>query len=221
MPNRAPFFSTQLVEMESDDELRVHLLSFSDILLVTLLIYAIFLFIRKCIRRLSAPSAPKSPTNITTKHPYLHTESIEQHCATEFTSFPHSLLTQSGTSSASVEHLFVLIPGNPGISACYVPFMEHLYGLLSKRLDKTVGLVAVGFAGHTIFSHGNKAYDLLEQVEHQKKALHKLCAQFPHAKLYLLGHSIGCYIIKKVCTWLLFITRAVTNFLVIVNLRME
>ena len=96
------------------------------------------------------------------------------------------------------EALLLVVPGSPGMGHFYVPFATRLFQLGGGAYDVCV----VSHAGHSPGTCKRKDeletgvrdfYSLEEQVAHklafiEDRASHK-------ESLYLIGHSIGCYMI--------------------------
>ena len=104
----------------------------------------------------------------------------------------HVFELKSRTPNSS---LLLVVPGNPGMGHFYVPFASRLFELGQGSFDVAV----VSHAGHSpgycrpTDGGGNDWYALEDQVAHKMAYLRD------HASgketLYLVGHSIGCYII--------------------------
>jgi len=74
-----------------------------------------------------------------------------------------------------------------------------------KRAIPSSNVFAVGHAGHSYLNectHGVSPLSLDEQVQHKLSFLLGIRRQypFPKYKLSLLGHSIGSWMIAKVCS---------------------
>lgn len=100
---------------------------------------------------------------------------------------------------AAVENdtLLYIIPGSPGMGHFYIPFATRLFQLGNGAYDVSV----VSHAGHSpgfykqSDNEGRDWYNLEDQIAHklafiEERAHHK-------RSLYLIGHSIGCYMILK------------------------
>ena len=91
--------------------------------------------------------------------------------------------------------LLLVVPGSPGMGHFYIPFASKLFDLGHGSYDVAV----VSHAGHSPGYYrpteggGNDWYSLEDQVAHKMAYLRE------HASgkdtLYLVGHSIGCYVI--------------------------
>ncbi|XP_062934781.1 lipid droplet-associated hydrolase [Cynocephalus volans] len=99
--------------------------------------------------------------------------------------------------------LIFIIPGNPGMSVFYVPFLKALYSLTNRRFPVWV----ISHAGHALAPKDKKILtSLADQNAQEIKDIYGLCGQIEHKlaflrthvpkemKLVLIGHSIGCYI---------------------------
>ncbi|PNH01886.1 hypothetical protein TSOC_012188 [Tetrabaena socialis] len=88
----------------------------------------------------------------------------------------------------------LVIPGNPGSAALYVPFMVSLHGQLGGHAH----ILAASHAGHDGFSqHGGQVWDLAEQVAH-KVALLRYVVEWRSQPLLVVAHSIGATMMLKV-----------------------
>ncbi|KAJ8289515.1 hypothetical protein GJAV_G00002200 [Gymnothorax javanicus] len=104
---------------------------------------------------------------------------------------------------ASPRVVFILIPGNPGVVLFYRTFMQTLHEAFGRRYP----IWAVSHAGHcsapeSMSMTGGPAHEQIEdvfglngQVEHKLAFLREHVPR--DAKLVLIGHSIGCYIILE------------------------
>ncbi|KAG2448093.1 hypothetical protein HYH02_007117 [Chlamydomonas schloesseri] len=92
-------------------------------------------------------------------------------------------------ASTGPERLQVLvIPGNPGSAALYVPFMAHLHALLGGHAH----ILAASHAGHDGFSHhGGQVWDLAEQVAHKAALLRQVALAPGRPPLLVVAHSVG------------------------------
>jgi len=221
--------SETLFEVEAPNkqhQVTAYALSFSDILLLTLLIYAIYLLIRKIIKYLNG-TASRAKTPVPTHVTVDHEGSIGiTGITTEFVHIPqhyklsvkqHTSANNATSNNSNVTHLYVMIPGNPGVSYCYLQFVQTLLPKLqSKHKGEEVAIVVVGFAGHLMFTSQQELapikltstlqvkdlYTINDQIEHKIAVIEKLQEQFPNAQVSLMGHSIGSYIIMQVRRWL-------------------
>ena len=103
-------------------------------------------------------------------------------------------------AASSNETLLYIIPGSPGMAHFYIPFATKLFQLGKGAYDVSV----VSHAGHSpgVYRQPVKDdkedrhwYNLEDQITHklsflQEKASHK-------KSLYLIGHSIGCFMILQ------------------------
>lgn len=98
------------------------------------------------------------------------------------------------------KNVVIIIPGNPGIPQFYEDFMKSL----SSKLPSETPVWSVGHAGHVQPPKGleiampaneewNKYYGLTAQVEHKIQFIKKYVPD--DARIYLIGHSIGSWVI--------------------------
>lgn len=98
--------------------------------------------------------------------------------------------------------LILIITGNPGFCAFYVPFMKALYSATNRRFPIWV----ISHAGHALAPKDKKILTTFEDPNAQEvKDIYGLTGQVEHKlaflrthvpkemKLVLIGHSIGCY----------------------------
>ncbi|KAK9803669.1 hypothetical protein WJX72_010287 [[Myrmecia] bisecta] len=106
----------------------------------------------------------------------------------------------AATQGQALVQLLVL-PGNPGSAAFYVPFLRGLHAAWQGRAEVT----AISHLGHgALGPHSTQLYTLLQQISHQ---LYTLRQQISHQvafirqhlllpgrpPLAIMGHSIGAY----------------------------
>ncbi|KAK7502890.1 hypothetical protein BaRGS_00005839 [Batillaria attramentaria] len=101
----------------------------------------------------------------------------------------------------SVRHLFLVIPGNPGIPEYYEQFMQTLW----EKSNRQIPVWCVGHAGHVtgpnvnslgwteIVQQPDEAYTLEGQITHKVNFIKQHVPA--DVRLILIGHSIGCYMI--------------------------
>ncbi|XP_060586139.1 lipid droplet-associated hydrolase-like [Ruditapes philippinarum] len=113
---------------------------------------------------------------------------------------PTSVL-KYGEILQDTKSMFLVVPGNPGVVEFYDDFMSHLY----TSCGGTVPVWGVSHAGHVLPPAGNQ--DLYKKLSYEVCTLdgqirHKVAfikENIPKkTKLFLIGHSIGCYIILKI-----------------------
>ncbi|KAL4218104.1 hypothetical protein ACF0H5_022840 [Mactra antiquata] len=113
---------------------------------------------------------------------------------------PTSVL-KYGKLSQDVKNIFLVIPGNPGVVEYYDYFMSHLY----DKHDKHIPVWGVSHAGHVLPPAGNQplykklSYEVCSlegQIRHKVAFIKENIPS--NVRLFLIGHSIGCYIILKV-----------------------
>ena len=86
------------------------------------------------------------------------------------------------------DKVYILLPGNPGISELYYEFLVQFH----EKYDKSIHLYAIDYMGHTI---GAKALFLLEdQIEHARRLIIRIKMNHPNATITLMGHSLGGFI---------------------------
>ena len=91
--------------------------------------------------------------------------------------------------------LLLVVPGSPGMGHFYIPFASRLFELGQGSFD----IAVVSHAGHSpgycrpMDGGGNDWYALEDQVAHKMAYLRDHASE--KQTLYLVGHSIGCYII--------------------------
>ncbi|KAG2428326.1 hypothetical protein HXX76_010474 [Chlamydomonas incerta] len=84
----------------------------------------------------------------------------------------------------------LIVPGNPGFAALYLPLMAHLHAALGG----TAAVLAASHAGHDgMHPHGGRqVWDLAEQVAHKAALLRRVAALLPGGPpLVVVAHSIG------------------------------
>ena len=107
---------------------------------------------------------------------------------------------EEGLSQYGKKDLVVVIPGNPGIPQFYDGFIKTM----KSRLPTETPVWVVGHAGHVQppnnlsltmpnDSTWNENYGLMAQVQHKKEFIKKYVPE--DAKLHLVGHSIGCWMV--------------------------
>ena len=100
-------------------------------------------------------------------------------------------------STAGNKALFYIVPGSPGMGHFYVPFATRLFHLGKGAYDVSV----VSHAGHSpgVYrqpdEEGRDWYCLEEQIAHKLAYIEERAPN--KESLYLVGHSIGCYMILK------------------------
>lgn len=86
----------------------------------------------------------------------------------------------------------VMLPGNPGSAAYYIPFLQAIH----KSLDSRAHIYAVSYAGHSDFAADQVPllYSLEQQIEHKVAFLQDHILHAGKPPVVVLGHSIGTYI---------------------------
>ncbi|CAI4037000.1 hypothetical protein SMKI_16G2970 [Saccharomyces mikatae IFO 1815] len=109
--------------------------------------------------------------------------------------FPCSILNIKPTITRSDEDaaLLVWIPGNPGLLYYYQEMLQYLH---SKHPDWEI--LGISHAGMTLNAHSNTpVYSLQDQVDHQVEVINNFSHE--NRKIIIMGHSVGAYILQKVC----------------------
>ncbi|EJS41286.1 YPR147C [Saccharomyces arboricola H-6] len=89
--------------------------------------------------------------------------------------------------------LMVWIPGNPGLLYYYQEMLQHLH---VKHPDWEI--LSVSHAGMTLIAHSNTPiFSLQDQVDHQVEVINNFSRG--NRKIIIMGHSVGAYILQKVC----------------------
>ncbi|XP_076437554.1 lipid droplet-associated hydrolase-like isoform X2 [Babylonia areolata] len=101
------------------------------------------------------------------------------------------------------QHLFLIIPGNPGIAEYYEQFMHTLWAKSGQKIP----VWCISHAGHVtgpkhaglgwtdIVRQPGPTYTLEGQISHKVNFIKNNVPQ--DVTLILIGHSIGCYIIMN------------------------
>ncbi|KAG5866152.1 hypothetical protein JTB14_017002 [Gonioctena quinquepunctata] len=97
------------------------------------------------------------------------------------------------------EDIVIIIPGNPGVNGFYENFAKTLH----EKLGYSVW--CIGHAGHNLpeqvlsplpkFKGNEYVYGLKGQIEHKVDFFEKYIPK--NARIHLIGHSIGSYIILE------------------------
>ena len=100
-------------------------------------------------------------------------------------------------SNIKNDALLLIVPGSPGMAHFYIPFAARLFELGRGAYDVSV----VSHAGHSpgitksMDSLGRDWYSLEDQLAQKMAYIEEQAAD--KDVLYLVGHSIGCYIILQ------------------------
>jgi pimeloyl-ACP methyl ester carboxylesterase len=97
---------------------------------------------------------------------------------------------QLGNSLLSLKNI-VIIPGNPGLGAFYIPFAHELYNLSNENIS----ILIISQAGHS--PPLKKCFTLNEQIKHKLDVIEKFLPINKNHRLILIGHSIGAYMVLK------------------------
>ncbi|XP_076170526.1 lipid droplet associated hydrolase sturkopf isoform X1 [Ptiloglossa arizonensis] len=110
---------------------------------------------------------------------------------------------EEGLSQCGNKDVVVIIPGNPGVPQFYEGFIKTL----KTKLPSETPVWVIGHAGHvqppnnllstmpndsTWYQH----YSLMAQLEHKKEFIKKYVPE--DAKLHLIGHSIGSWMVLNI-----------------------
>ena len=92
----------------------------------------------------------------------------------------------------------MVVTGSPGMAHFYIPFVDRIFELHGGRSQVCV----IGQAGHSpgvakekTGNNGRDWYSLEDQVEHKLAFLERYARD--RDSLYLIGHSIGCYMLLQ------------------------
>ena len=96
-----------------------------------------------------------------------------------------------GTSSSSSSKTVVVIPGNPGVSAFYIPFADQLFRLGGETID----VLVISHAGHS--PPDKHRFTLDEQLTHKLAVIDQLISRDEEHRLILIGHSIGAFLLLR------------------------
>jgi len=105
-----------------------------------------------------------------------------------------------GDVSSKPKNVFVVVPGNPGLSGFYETLMILLWRGLSDTSDTAIWCVS--HAGHDtradppINQENEDVYSLEGQIEHKYAFIEK-AALPPDVRMTLIGHSMGSYVILR------------------------
>ncbi|KIK70794.1 hypothetical protein GYMLUDRAFT_122109, partial [Collybiopsis luxurians FD-317 M1] len=89
--------------------------------------------------------------------------------------------------------LIMFIPGNPGLSEFYIPFLSALY-----KSSISIVILAQSLLGHTEEAGPTPSTDLFSQVAVAIETFDTLAQAYPDAKTIIIGHSVGCWIASQV-----------------------
>lgn len=112
------------------------------------------------------------------------------------------------TDKASKGHYTIfLCPGNPGLLAYYLPFLNDLIDSLQdsatvERLNVTFDIHGRSMSGFEVDAATRKRpYSLVEQIENTEAHLIELInskeLQRQNTRIILIGHSVGAYIVLE------------------------
>ncbi|XP_076764045.1 lipid droplet associated hydrolase sturkopf [Xylocopa sonorina] len=128
-----------------------------------------------------------------------------QHAMLKWNNVPTQVITEGrwveeGLSQYGKRDVVVLIPGNPGVAEFYEGFIRTI----KSRLPSETPIWVVGHAGHVqppsnlaitmpSDSTWSENYSLTAQLQHKKDFIKQYIPE--DAKLHLIGHSIGAWMI--------------------------
>ncbi|ETO36057.1 hypothetical protein RFI_01005 [Reticulomyxa filosa] len=108
--------------------------------------------------------------------------------------------------------VYLVIPGNPGISTAYVYWLQEMVRLFYENLSKNetqkkwvkMTAMTISHANHCMDKDNqnkHKIFTLEEQIQHKVQFLHYLFerkfAKHANIQFVIAGHSIGSYIALK------------------------
>ena len=110
-----------------------------------------------------------------------------------------------------VHTILVFIPGNPGLCEWYIP----LFSKILEAIGPGYTVRGASYVGHSIHpkqinveieqndSDTNippktLAWTLDGQVHHKITYMDKISKEFPQGRFILVGHSIGCWMVKRI-----------------------
>ncbi|CAI4055189.1 hypothetical protein SUVZ_16G4140 [Saccharomyces uvarum] len=108
---------------------------------------------------------------------------------------PCSILNIKPTVTTDNEDapLLVWIPGNPGLLHYYQEMIHHLH--LKHPEWEILGISHAGMSSNA--RSNTPIFSLQEQVDHQVKVINNFSHK--NRKIIIMGHSVGAYIVQKVC----------------------
>lgn len=80
----------------------------------------------------------------------------------------------------------------------YDTYLQHLYKLLTES-DTSITVFGSSLGGFNLKNDGNgqQLYSLQEQIKIKVEAIYHLQRRKPNAKIILIGHSVGAYILLE------------------------
>ncbi|KAJ1841692.1 hypothetical protein IWW55_000613 [Coemansia sp. RSA 2706] len=108
--------------------------------------------------------------------------------------------------SGEAHAVILMIPGNPGLADFYIDFCTAIHDEFIEHLD----IICVSHLGHTRFPdnrglvyRNKKTYNLEDQVDNMVQVFDAIDEEYVRAtrrpKMFLCGHSVGCYFAQKIC----------------------
>ncbi|KAF7784006.1 hypothetical protein Agabi119p4_171 [Agaricus bisporus var. burnettii] len=98
-----------------------------------------------------------------------------------------------------VETIVLFIPGNPGLLDFYTPFLTALQ---DKDLTENLAILAHAHIDHTpgVYTRASphSRHSLTSQVQSAIEAFDALSAEFPIARVMIIGHSVGAWVALQV-----------------------
>ncbi|KAK4272688.1 hypothetical protein QN277_021207 [Acacia crassicarpa] len=130
-------------------------------------------------------------TNMVTKSPVSKTKKCANFRLCNVSSYTTELLEIRAEDPSF--HV-LLIPGNPGVVAFYVHFIEFLY----EQLGGNASITAIGHISHTMKDwERGRLFSIEEQINHKVVFIREEL-QNADIPILLVGHSIGAYISLEV-----------------------
>ncbi|KAJ2357447.1 hypothetical protein IWW50_001885, partial [Coemansia erecta] len=109
-------------------------------------------------------------------------------------------------SSGTARAVILMIPGNPGLADFYIDFCTAIHDEFIAHLD----IICVSHLGHTRFSdnrglvfRNKQTYNLENQLANMIDVFDRIDEEYStlqeRPKMFLCGHSVGCYFAQKIC----------------------
>ncbi|KAF8898924.1 hypothetical protein BD779DRAFT_1486254 [Infundibulicybe gibba] len=109
----------------------------------------------------------------------------------------HSLWWPNRDDNKPPNVILLFIPGNPGLLDFYIPFLSAIH---NKNQNDNVAIFAHAHSGHTpdFFAAQPQPSHLVAQVEGALGAFDAASSTFKDARIILIGHSVGAWIVLQV-----------------------
>lgn len=86
--------------------------------------------------------------------------------------------------------------GNPGLSMFYEPFLNAIH---VEHPSSSLAILAPGYMGHAREEYSNDdSISLASQEQHALEAFDHVKEEYSSAKVVLMGHSVGSWILLQV-----------------------